>query len=737
MKNLIIVLASLNFIMLSFVSQSQSLTWTGAIDNDFYNEQNWTVTGSENTPSDGSLVQGQAIAFELILEGASLDLGEDVLVFGSANEGISLSSSVVSFGSVSVGRITVSDTSTLILTSSEPLLQSSSIDLQDAYSWVKLTNVDPFITDSVYLDHMSSGSDALVHDENAVVNQYYFQGSLIRLIDEDFQALTLYDGSGLSGDSKGIEPLTVYSRSELGDFDNKASSFRLERGYQLCVAIFQNGKSISQVFIANEEALEFDLPQALNNTVSFVRVTPWNWVTKKGASGFDKDLGHTWVYNWSNQSDSRLNLEYAPMSWGGGGATAAAVQNYIDKKRVTHVLGFNESDNCNGQSGQYGGLCQIDVAVPTFANLQSSGLRLVSPSPRENGPFTWLKDFRDAAQETNVRYDVLGVHWYDWGANPQNTPFEDPQKVFDRFKNYLDRVYAEHQMPIWITEFNANANRDSSVHIGFMKLALPYLETLHFVERYDYFSVNPEVAGNREDIGFGELFNEDGSLSLLGEIFKNHQSTPSIPEATWAAPNFLNYVDKKIPVSIQLDTTSIAEGDVLTITVTSDITVGAPQSMKLVISNVDESQYSIREVELTIPEGGSVAETILLATQDDDYEEAQVVTVSLTDLSDNIEWTESPSEFTLTSEDIFVAPLSLNELPSPKIYPNPASDIIYINNQLEVLKSVQLISMDGRSIILSSGQKGSYDLSGIERGVYVLQIISDSGEASKFKVVLK
>ena len=136
-----------------------------------------------------------------------------------------------------------------------------------------------------------------------------------------------------------------------------------------------------------------------------------------------------------------------------------------------------------------------------------TGLRLVSPSPRENGPLPgrWLSEFRDLAVETDVRYDVLGVHWYDWASGPANSPFADPQAVFNRFKNYLDRVHADHNMPIWITEFNANANRDVSVQQGFLELALPYLESLDFIERYDYFEPNPEIANNREDITFASF----------------------------------------------------------------------------------------------------------------------------------------------------------------------------------------------------------------------------------------
>jgi hypothetical protein len=737
MKRLIFKILMLSLIALPMLGLAQSLTWTGTAGADFYDEQNWKITGTENAPADGSLVKNQTIAFELFINDANVDLGEDALLFSAASNGLQLNSSKVTLGSVSTGKVTVADTSTLILNASLPLVADAKIDLKDNHSWVKLLNIDPFVADTVYMQHISNGTDPLVHNTNALINQYYFQGSLIRLFDRDFQAVTIFDGAGLSGSTKGLNPITIHSRNELGEFDNITSSFRLERGYQVVMSVFQNGKGLGQAFIASEEALEFDLPVALNNSISFIRVMPWNWVTKKGASsakGFEGALGNTWVYNWGLGSESTLNKEYAPMSW--GAANAGTASKIIEKENVTHALGFNESDNCNGQSGQYGGLCQIEVAVPSFSFLQTTGLRLVSPSPRENGPFGWLKDFRDEAQEANVRYDVLGVHWYDWGANPKNTPFEDPNKVFSRFKNYLTNVYKEHGLPIWITEFNANANRDSSVHVGFLKLALPYLETLDYVERYDFFSPNPDVAGNREDIVFGEFYNADGSLSLVGQVYRDHVSTPSIPEATWSEANFLDRLSKKVTLAILLSADTIAEGEVLTITVNTEIAIGAPQSFKLAVGNVANDQYTIRDIELSIPEGGTTAETILLATDDDDIEEIMNGTISLIELSEGLEWNESPSEFKITSEDVKIDPLKVEKKIEVLIYPNPASDLLHIDNLPADVKEIALVSIEGRAHKLALDSQGGYRISKFKRGVYILRITTESGEVTKTKILL-
>jgi trimeric autotransporter adhesin len=184
------------------------------------------------------------------------------------------------------------------------------------------------------------------------------------------------------------------------------------------------------VYIASESDLLVDnLDVGLQANVSFIRVVPWNWTTKKGTGGFF-DMNPGWYYNWNNNQSSKPNTEYVPMAWGASGTFPAAINQMIQNQKATQVLGFNESDNCSGQSGQYNNLCQPAVAVGFYESLMSTGLRLGTPAPRENGPTTWLRDFAAIAKEKNVRFDFVAVHWYDWGNNPKTTPNADPQQIF-------------------------------------------------------------------------------------------------------------------------------------------------------------------------------------------------------------------------------------------------------------------------------------------------------------------
>ena len=60
------------------------------------------------------------------------------------------------------------------------------------------------------------------------------------------------------------------------------------------------------------------------------------------------------------------------------------------------------------------------------------------------------------------------------------------------------------------------------VNKGFMELALPYLESLDYVERYAWFQPNSGVAD----------YYENDNYTAVGEFYKNQISTPAIPNAS-------------------------------------------------------------------------------------------------------------------------------------------------------------------------------------------------------------
>jgi len=286
-------------------------------------------------------------------------------------------------------------------------------------------------------------------------------------------------------------------------------------------AVNDDGTGMSKVYIASESDLVVNaLPSALSGKVSFIRVLPWIWVNKKGTGGDVANPRGAWFYNWGMAVNSSMDREYAPMAWGKSSLDLPTERTtLINKRKITHIMSFNEADNCNDQSGQYGQLCVHDTAAINHKNLMKTGLRIVSPSCRESEELQWLKSVNNLMVPAGTRMDVIGMHWYDWGGLNSAS---DANSIFTRFKNKVIACYNYYKMPIWITEFNANKNRLRATQDAFLQLALPWLESTPYVERYAYF---------QPDGGNGSFVDAGGNLTTTGNIYLNQVSTPSVPES--------------------------------------------------------------------------------------------------------------------------------------------------------------------------------------------------------------
>ncbi|WP_158275669.1 glycosyl hydrolase [Marinilabilia rubra] len=531
-------------VLLPFNLSAQDYVWTGAAgSNDFFDEANWRNPVSDDNPVSGAIEPGVSIDLSLILKDTPQTVvanGDISLGSGSLSvEGASLSGTAFSDGDLSIlaeGYVSLSGAT--------PLGATVEIDFQSGLGWVKLPEISPAdVLNNHLASFLISGTAAVYHD-NIRIDNYYESGALVRPNLSSAAPMIVFDEPELQGNNAQVEVDKVHSASSIPeDLNNAIASFELKRGYMATLAINEDGTGLSKVYIASEEDLLVEnLPLNLSEKISFIRVVPWNWVAKKGIGGNVTGLNETWHYKWGNNGVSTIERENVPMAWGKGGADDASdIELYKGKYKTPHVLAFNESDNCDDQSGQWGDLCNTDVAVATYENLMKTGLRLVSPSCRENAPFGWLKEFYDKATAQNIRIDVIGVHWYDWGSNPKNSPNADPQQVFNRFKNYLQRVYDLYQLPIWITEFNANPNRTTAVNKAFMELALPYLESLDYVERYAWYQPNSDVA---------DYYDGSGNYTDVGLVYKNQKSTPSVSDASISVSSNLDGALNRDPLTV-------------------------------------------------------------------------------------------------------------------------------------------------------------------------------------------
>lgn len=480
---------------------AQNLTWTGeAGDGDFFNELNWIDSETGQAPPEGTIEPGISVDKDMIVENG-----------------------VVTADRFTGVRLTLSGDSKLYLNDSSPLDGSSEINITSDDAWIFMPALNATSALESVVSNIHIFGETLADMTNARISQYY-AGTAIAAFKADLTPLRVYDDPSLSGDFGDIPVNVIQSATAIpNNMNNRISSFKLKKGYMVTLAVEPDGTGMSKVYIASESDLEIGtLPEALNNQVSFIRVVPWIWVNKKGTGGDVTGVGGSWYYNWGNTANSFPDREYAPMGWGKGAFdTQAEINTLINKPKVTHVMSFNEADDCNGQSGQWGKLCVVDTAAKYHRNLMKSGLRIVSPSGRENAETGWLKNMNALAVPAATRMDVIGMHWYDWGANPKGTPNANPEQVFNRFKNKVTACYNHYKMPIWITEFNANPSRVREVQDKFLELALPWLESTPYVERYAYFQPN---GGN------GDFFDAEGNLTSTGNIYLNHVSTPSIAE---------------------------------------------------------------------------------------------------------------------------------------------------------------------------------------------------------------
>ena len=515
------------------ISYAQQYQWTGASgDVDFFNELNWKDSTTSEIPSANSINPGQMIEFDLfitceVIANDDINLGENgkITIINGELSGVSVSG---------VGNIIMGESSYIYLDNSYPIGEGLSITFESNKTWIRLNNVKTSTAYYNYSDNFFQENQVLSYPETLRIDNYYQNGSIIRPHNDNSSYLTVFSENNFNGEFGNIFNNNVYLDESIPNgLNNDISSFILKKGYMATFAENNDGTGNSKVFIASEGDIIIDeLSEYLNNKISFIRVLPWNWVSKKGTAGDIQYMNNDWFYKWSNNGDSGLEREYTPMAWGKG---AADDDNDIEiiknKYKSTHLLAFNEPDDCNGQSGQYGNMCVVDTSLTYYKNLLKSGLRMVSPACRQDAVFGWLNEFNSKAVDENIRIDVIAVHWYDWGSNPQNSPNANPQDVFNRFVNYVESVHQTYGLPIWITEFNANRHRNEWVHRQFLQLALPYLEETDYIERYAFFPPTTQVAN---------FFDDNNNFTQIGEFYYNFNSSESIPYETHISASNLN-----------------------------------------------------------------------------------------------------------------------------------------------------------------------------------------------------
>ncbi len=394
--------------------------------------------------------------------------------------------------------VTLTGRSELRITAAANPIPGSQINLNSADAWLLLPNVRPSTVAASYLGQVRVNGAAAVSDGNVRVVPYTI-GTMVIPHAPNYTPLQVFNGPNFLGASMSLALYTYYTDSNLGALNNAISSFKLKRGYMATLAQHPNGTGISKVYIAQDGDLEIGvLPAGLDDSISFVRVFPWRWTSKKGWAGASEPLVNpAWHYDWDNVTTSSLDVEYVPMrhnlNWN-------AYANINNKQKSTHALAFNEPDKSDQAN------MTVATAIAQWPNLLASGLRLGSPAPSDGG-LSWLYDFIAQADALSYRVDYVAVHFYKGGWTAS------------QYYNWLQGIYQQTGRPIWITEFNNGANwtcceptlESNAQTIGEF---IDVLDNAPFVERYAIYNW---VGATRELV-------TGGTLNPAGVVYRDNTS---------------------------------------------------------------------------------------------------------------------------------------------------------------------------------------------------------------------
>ncbi|MDO7172358.1 glycosyl hydrolase [Mariniflexile sp. AS56] len=342
--------------------------------------------------------------------------------------------------------------------------------------------------------------------------------------------LKVYDGFNFSGEEHEI--YCGYYNGGLGAYEDWAVSFTLEKGYMATFAQDVNGLGVSKIYIAQDHAIEINLPADLQRSISFIRVSPWFPVGKKGSLGGDikwssaDNYNTTWHYNWGLESPSQSSgVQFVPMAWSKSDnwTSLEKMKAVGENMSFNNLMAFNEPDN-SGQSN-----LTVEEALDAYPKLLASGLRLGAPGVENvqysstNDSFnedSWIKAFMDGCVARGYRVDFIPAHDY---VRRSKSSF------LERFKGLHDR----YNLPIWVTEYNyGNPNMGSAnitVEQGYtnIKGLTEVLEGADFVERYNWYYFFGAASG------IGGI--TDGELNITGQFYRDLESqNPSYIQEVYA-----------------------------------------------------------------------------------------------------------------------------------------------------------------------------------------------------------
>jgi len=416
---------------------------------------------------------------------------------------LDINDEIHTYTSLTDTTVNMTGTSELHITSGTNPIPGCQINLNSSDSWFFLEQVNPSDVVSTYLSQVQVDGSPAVVNSNVRVDQYV-SGAVVIPHTPSYQPLQIYSDFYYGGSSMSLGLYTYYKgTSSLGALNNNVCSFRLKRGYMATFAQDEAGTGRSKTYVAADSDINIEVvPEELSFSISFIRVFPWRWTSKKGWAGggtwIHEMLDIAWFYDWDNVTTSSQDTEYVPMrhnmNWN-------AYSNINNKQKSTSALGFNEPDKADQAD------MTVEEAIAQWPNLLASGLRIGSPAPSDGG-LSWLYDFIDAADALDYRVDFVAVHFYQ-GCYSSSQLY-----------NWLRAVHERTGRPIWVTEWNNGCNwtgcepstpEEQALIIGQF---IDTMDNAPFVERYSVYN----ACGESRELITG------GVPTLAGEVYRDNQA---------------------------------------------------------------------------------------------------------------------------------------------------------------------------------------------------------------------
>ena len=452
---------------------------------------------------------------------------------------IAIDNDIETYGTLTSTTVTMTGRSELRITGGGTPLTGCTINLNSSNSWLIFSSIKPSVVNSTaYRNQIKVNGAAAVLNTNCRIVQYG-NGTVVIPHASGFSPMQVFTGALFTGNSMSLTNYTDYNSTTLGAFNDKISSFKLKRGYTATIANNTNGTGNSRNYVAQDGDIEVSLLSSnLNDTVSFVRVFPWRWITKKGSCDVDPTLLNAkWHYNWNIDKNSGLDWEYVAIkqqpNW------PSTSQNW-QTRGVNHLLGLNEPNNPVEDS--YQNLSPVGStanAVARMPDLLVTGLRLGGPAVTDGG-YSWIVDFVNKADAAGYRLDYIPIHYY------RSLSGNDPQTAANNMYNFLKGIHdATGGRPIWVTEFNNGANWTDNAHDpsanqnkNVIEAMINMMDDTSWIERYAIYS-NVEW--------FRDTHYDDGTITPMGAMYRDHaapigyqQVMPSVSTPAGALYRFEN-----------------------------------------------------------------------------------------------------------------------------------------------------------------------------------------------------